>query len=102
MTTKDLLEKYHPYPFWVIGDRYSGSYSGGDFVCFWNADYPDEVLGGDSECMGIWDDIQKGTWVPLQFKTTHGSVGVGAGASMDDAIWKAAEMAGIKEERSAA
>ncbi len=100
MTTAELLEKYHPYPFWVMSDRYGGSYSGGDFVCFWNVDYPEEVLGADPTCMQIWDEIHKGKWLPLQFTNPNGRSGVGAAETMDESIWKAAKMAEIQEERA--
>lgn len=96
MTTDELLKKYHPYPFWVISDRYGGSYSGGNYTCFWNADYPDDVLGGDTECMLIWEEIKLGEWGPMGF--THpdgGKVGVGVGRTPDEAIRNAALSAGI-------
>jgi hypothetical protein len=101
MTTKELLAKHHPYPFWVIGDRYGGSYSGGDFTCFWNADYPDSVLSGDTECMMIWEEINGGDWPPLDvILPDDRRVGVGVGPTPDDAIWAAAKRAGIHEKRT--
>lgn len=100
MTTKELLEKYHPYPFWVISDRYGGSYSGGNYTCFWNADYPKAVLAGDTECMVIWKEIRDGDWIALDVELPDGGcVGVGVGACPDDAIWNAANGAGIHESR---
>lgn len=49
------LERH--YPATIVNDRYSGTYSGGEWLAFpldyWNV--PDEVDGGDIECMLFWD-----------------------------------------------
>lgn len=45
------------YPTTIIRDRYNGTYSGAEWLAF-PLDYfnvPDEVDGGDSECMMFWD-----------------------------------------------
>lgn len=46
------------YPVTIIKDRYSGTYSGGNYVAFpldpW--DVPKESQGGDVECMEFWAD----------------------------------------------
>jgi hypothetical protein len=49
---------YTHYPTTIVNDRYSGAYSGAEWLAFpldyWNV--PDEVDGGDSECMMFWED----------------------------------------------
>lgn len=45
------------YPTTIIRDRYDGTYSGAEWLAF-PLDYfnvPDEVDGGDPECMMFWD-----------------------------------------------
>lgn len=46
------------YPTTIVRDRYDGTYSGADWLAFsldyWNV--PDEVDGGDPECMMFWED----------------------------------------------
>lgn len=45
------------YPTTIICDRYDGTYSGANWLAF-PLDYyniPDEVDGGDIECMMFWD-----------------------------------------------
>lgn len=48
------------YPTTIVRDRYDGTYSGADWLAFpldyWNV--PDEVDGGDSECMMFWEDYE--------------------------------------------
>lgn len=45
------------YPCAIVRDRYSGAYSGAEWLAFpvdwWNI--PDELEGGDAECMMFWD-----------------------------------------------
>lgn len=45
------------YPTTIIRDRYNGAYSGAAWLAFpldfWNV--PDEVEGGDGECMMFWE-----------------------------------------------
>lgn len=49
---------YTHYPTTIVNDRYSGTYSGAEWLAFpldyWNV--PEEVDGGDSECMMFWED----------------------------------------------
>ena len=45
------------YPLTVTADRYSGTYSGGNFIA-WNlkpSDVPTEPFGSDVECMTFWN-----------------------------------------------
>lgn len=45
------------YPLTIISDRYTGSYSGGNFLAFymdhWNI--PEEIGGGDSDEIHFWE-----------------------------------------------
>ena len=44
------------YPLTIIGDRYSGAYSGGEYIA-WNMypnEIPAEVDSGDVECNEFW------------------------------------------------
>lgn len=49
---------YTHYLTTIVNDRYSGAYLGAEWLAFpldyWNV--PDEVDGGDSECMMFWED----------------------------------------------
>ena len=50
------------YPLTICADRYSGTYSGGEFVA-WNldaCDVPEEPFMGDVPCMEFWDGDRKG------------------------------------------
>lgn len=53
--TKFWLESF--FPTTIIQDRYNGTYSGAVWLAFpldfWNV--PDEVEGGDGECMMFWE-----------------------------------------------
>lgn len=46
------------YPTTIICDRYSGTYSGADWLAFPldYSDVPEEVDGGDTECWMFWDN----------------------------------------------
>lgn len=49
------------YPTTIIKDRYNGTYSNAEWLAFpmdfW--DVPDEVEGGDGECMMFWDTYKE-------------------------------------------
>jgi len=50
----------HIYPLTIIGDRYTGAYSGGKYTA-WNSqldNIPPAINGGDIECSEFWADIQ--------------------------------------------
>lgn len=51
------------YPFVLREDRYSGSYSGGKWLCSFDGceDQWDEALGGDNDAMEYWD--RKDGWI---------------------------------------
>lgn len=92
MTMNELLLKHKPYHFFLMTDRYGGSYAGGDWICFWGLCYPDEIFGGDLECMNVWEDIKKG----------YGSAGQkgrgwGVGDTPEEAVFAAARMAKLIE-----
>ncbi len=49
------------YPLTIIADRYSGTYSGGDYLAF-NLDFcdiPEGILGDDVTAMEFWDYYSK-------------------------------------------
>jgi hypothetical protein len=56
------IEKYSDiYPLTIICDRYSGTYSGGEYLAF-NLDFceiPQAVLGDDTTAMEFWDYYSK-------------------------------------------
>lgn len=56
------IEKYSDiYPLTIICDRYSGTYSGGEYLAF-NLDFdeiPQAVLGDDKTDMEFWDYYSK-------------------------------------------
>lgn len=48
------------YPLTIINDRYTGTYSGGEFTA-WNMDYseiPTEPAEDDVTCMWFWSDTE--------------------------------------------
>jgi hypothetical protein len=54
-TFVEMWLHYH-YPLTIIADRYSGTYSGGEFMAF-PLEYtqiPEQVSGGDTECHMFW------------------------------------------------
>ena len=61
------------YPLTITKDRYSGTYSGGEWLAFplESSGVPKEIDGDDIECMAFWD-AYKGI--------------VGKGDSMEEAI----------------
>ena len=61
------------YPLTITKDRYSGTYSGGEWLAFplEASGVPEEIDGDDIECMTFWDEY-KGI--------------VGKGGSMEEAI----------------
>ena len=63
------------YPLTVFKDRYTGTYSGGEYVAF-NLDpyeVPREVQGEDTECFIFW---------------SRNTIPVGVGNTIDEAISK--------------
>ncbi len=63
------------YPITIVMDRYSGTYSGGDWLAFnLNADQiPEDVFGSDVPCAGLWD---------------HNKIPVGIGPTPEEALEK--------------
>ena len=56
---------FYPYPLTICFDRYSGTYSGGEFTA-WNLDaddVPEEIHSDDVTCSLFWDknEIPVGT-----------------------------------------
>ncbi len=49
---RNWLENW--YPLTIIRDRYTGSYSGGDYLAFPLHDYPAESQAGDTEARDFW------------------------------------------------
>lgn len=52
---KDFMEDAI-YPLTIVADRYSGTYSGGEYIA-WNKhwwDVPEDTFGGDIDCMLFW------------------------------------------------
>ena len=88
MTASEILEKHKPYPLSIHSDRYGGSYSGGDWTCWWGLCPPDEIFSGDVECLTVWEDIkhQRGFWSGLG----HNGRAVGVGRTVDEAVQNAA------------
>lgn len=46
----------HMYPCTIVKDRYTGSYSGGEWTCWprYIEEIPDEIEAGDIPCMEFW------------------------------------------------
>ena len=85
------IEKYSDiYPLTIICDRYSGTYSGGEYLAF-NLDFdeiPQAVLGDDTTAMEFWDYYSK-------------DYIVGKGGCIDEAIDNLVELLNTEPRRTA-
>jgi hypothetical protein len=69
-----------PYPFWVLRDRYGGSYSGGKYTCWWGLDVREEAESDDVTCGGFWYEMKQLNNTPFD------GAAIGVGDSIDAAI----------------
>lgn len=71
------------YPLTIVKDRYNGSYSGAKYTA-WNCDFwdvPEEIEGGDIECMDFWENYKD-----KKHNAFKESVFVGKGSSPNEAL----------------
>lgn len=82
------IELEMSYPLTIISTRYGGTYEGGKFVAFPCEEWaiPDDVQGGDVECMAWWDRYAEG---------------VGRGATPDAALADLIERQSLRVESEA-
>ncbi len=72
------INTYHIYPLTIIVDRYSGTYSGGQFTV-WNLHpevIPDDIYSDDCTCDEFWYEI-KGDEKSYNYRKYHNRYGVG-------------------------
>jgi hypothetical protein len=75
-TMNEILKKAESeiYPLTIVSDRYSGTYSGGNFTA-WNLDFdeiPEDVNASDVICYDFW---------------LHNEIIVGKGATIQEAVY---------------
>lgn len=81
----DLANEYQKsvdkiYPITIISDRYSGTYSGGEWTAWalYPENLPDGIIDGDVECACAW--------VNLKEDRKHGKIAFGIGNTPDEAL----------------